>query len=302
MCEIIQKVDSLEVREGVEQSVRAIRWKPGEEIARRFARESLKHWEGTEKDLFSAMREIAEDRGERPPSFESTRRREREKVMGQGELLAILAEAISLLGEEEVALLQRIFDNSAPGMSDIFERQLGITYQAGLDYSYERMQVTARPQDPIRFQQVSPIYPFQPNSSFVQAFLSEALQRVTAKISVQFKGQAIQLITQGLNEGLGWSTIASNIHNTVGMGAKWHWERLVRTEMGYAYHHSSRERATDAGVGFEKLSISRTACPVCVDAQGWYRLGSGPRIPLHPNCRCVWVHAYRLPKGAVVRG
>lgn len=301
---MVEKRHPKEVAEGIENVTRKLRIKSGEKIAKDFTRDVLKKWKSMEADLFGWMSEVAIGRDEKPPSLAAIRRAEnkgltvdKKKKFLPPDELAALVRLRRVLTTREVAALRALFDGYAPDVTDLFDTYLKLSFQDGLDYAYEQMKKKAGRQDRARFSEVAATYIMNPESRFVRAFLQDALDLVTDKISVQFKVEAINTILDGLSENQNWRTIGTAVRKKVGMGAKWHWERLVRSEMTHAYYHSMQERATDAGITYEQLSIARNACPVCVAAKGIYLLGEGPALGLHPNCRCHYIFFYRLPKG-----
>ena len=303
----ILKRDSIEVRAATERSYRPMRIKTARPIAQAMARETLKRFERLEKDLFGEMVSIADSRGESPPSYTATVRADRKenpvktKAFSEVDILEIMAAISGILTVSQIESIQSLFRGAADDIGDIFNRYLREGYQDGLNYAYDRMKRFARPQDAVRFAQVAKTYALNPDSSFMRGFLEGALNRVTAKLTREFQTEAFLRIFDGISNGDTWKTIARSIHKKVGMGARWQWTRLVRTELMSAYHNSARERHTDAGIEYERLSVASTACPICVGAKGIYKLGEGPTIPLHPNCRCSNIPYYRLPRGSSVR-
>ena len=301
MCE--KRQASQEVNDTSDESSRPVRIQSGRPIAARLARGIASRWEQNERDLFDVLRSVADRRGETPPSFSSAVQRSRNvrKDFRQPDLLEEMANASEFLTQQEMSRIDETFDTTNVAIRAILLAGMAEAFADGLDYAYRRMYRTARPQNPARFAEVPPRMDLDRNSPLFRAFTSQGLERITAKITVHFRAELYREIAAGLAQGDPWSRIADRVHARVGMGARWHWVRLVRTEIQSAYHYSARERAQSAGIEYEFLSVARTACTVCISARGYYRLGYGPTLPIHPNCRCTWIHYYDLPKGAQVR-
>lgn len=308
MCKT-KKGFSQEVADGIEESFRPMRYEVQREIAYRFSRDVLNRWSRMEKDLFGIMREIAESRGEQPPSYRTTLREARAKRFYQEDIDALSA-ILNVLEPGQVEALAGLFTTYGGTLREVFDQYLTESYQSGLDLAYSWMKdghpsdARNRPsrQDPDTFSQVPETYILDRNSNFFRAFYDDGLDLVTAKVSVFFKGEAFRIIADGIENSTGWKQIAREIHQSVGMGARWHWQRLVRTEMAIAYGKATEERYTNAGISYVSLSVAIGACPVCISAKGTYQLGQQPTIPFHPNCRCSWIPFYRLPEGIEARG
>lgn len=292
---------STEVHEATEGTYRPLRIKVGREIARRFAREVLVQIERMEKDIFAQLQKIANRRGESAPSFRTFIQQTRaEKRLSEPDLLGALGEALKYLDIEETEAFAAIFGKYSTEVQAIFEARLAESYQAFLDYTYQEMKKSARPQNPARFAEIPETYTLNANSPIYRGFINEGLKKVSNRLSVQYQIDVYQAIQEGLTSGAGWSSIAGNIHSRVGLGASWHWQRLVRTEMQAAYGLAARDRGEKAGVDYEYLSVSRSACPICTGKKGYYAFNQGPRLPIHPNCRCSLIFYFNLPKGAVL--
>lgn len=155
-------------------------------------------------------------------------------------------------------------------------------------------------------QYVPNVVPLNASSRFVQITYKEGFQLITAKITRWFKGEAMQVITEGIAAGQDWQSIARALHRHVGLGAGWHWRRLVRTEMVGTFDRASRERYQAMRVKYVRYSMVPGACPICEALReqngGYYRLGTAPALPssTHPNCRCRYLPKFSLPRGVSI--
>lgn len=260
--------------------------------------------------MFVQLGKLAETRGETAPSLRSIDREQRKVLHRQNiEALILLS---NYLTPEEIAALEGLFSAAGLNMRTVFGDHLRRTYQDGLDMAFDWMKDghpsdrrnRARTQNPERFAGVPELYLVNEDSPFFKSFYDDALQTITSKVSIFFKGEAFSIIGNGISSGLNWRQIASDIRKDVGTGALWHWKRLVRTELANAYDRSMSERYHEAGIEFVKRSVARGACPICVSQKGIYKLGEQPRVTgdSHPNCRCTYIPFYALPAGSESRG
>ena len=154
------------------------------------------------------------------------------------------------------------------------------------------------------FQKFVPeVVQLNPSALYIQQTFKTGFKLISANITKKFKGEAMKAITQGLADGKDWLTIARNIHNTVGAGARWQWKRLVRTELAGVFDKESKNRYKDMRVPYVRFSMVPGACSICQDIKnrngGYYKLSGAPGIPenTHPHCRCRWLPVYNLPRG-----
>lgn len=295
----IRKSVASDTRDGSGDVARAWRRRPQRELSRKFARAVMRTLSDMQGELFGILKEIGDTRGLDTPGLQSVSKRG-----NYGEDVEAIISLLGVLSDREFQMLESLFNRYGSNMQDVFRRYLLETYQQGLDMAYDDMKRTARPQDPERFEGVSPIYATNPQSAFYRAFSVSGLSRVTDKVSVEMKGKAYRLIQEALRGGDNWGEMVTRIYRDVGTGkrGRYHWQRLVRTEMGFAYEQSQRERYQDAGVMYVKRNLARTACPVCRSVAGYWKADTAPALMQHPNCRCRYTPYYRLPRGAEING
>ena len=99
---------------------------------------------------------------------------------------------------------------------------------------------------------------------------------------------------------------SSLLMRRAGTGALWQWNTLVRTEMSSAIDRTSKETYEEEGVRYVKYSAAPGACDVCrgfaSSNNGYYAIEDAPRVTAdtHPNCRCLSIPQWNLPKGVTV--
>jgi len=304
MCDVRKRL-SRDVGEALMDEERALRIESGNRIALQMLKVVLKRWEQCEKEWIDVLKGVAERRGDSQTGINFTQARKGEmevleKDLRDGDLVTAVLDASTYMDQNELAVLDSIFQNAEADLQTIFEGFMIEAYSDGLNVAFGDLERFARPQDPTRFGQVDPNYQINRQSAIVQNFIRNGLDRVRAKVSVNHKAQLLQIITEELGKGTAWNAIVSKINKTVGSGAHWHWKRLVRTELQFAYMTSAKERYEDAGVQYVRVSIARTACPICVRGKGVFRMGEYGILPRHPNCRCTLIPMYRTGRSDTV--
>lgn len=125
---------------------------------------------------------------------------------------------------------------------------------------------------------------------YLGKIISEGLKRVRTQIGTKYKKQILKIIEDGVSEGLSPLVIARDLHNAVGEGQMWYWNRLARSEVSIALDAAFVNESMNDGIPYEKWSTSANPCPICaaLDGKIW-RVGEGPRVvyDTHPHCLCV---------------
>lgn len=307
-----------ELERAIQDVGRPMRWDSAEQVARKFVRDTFTRWEAFEKELFDLLRPMAEETDVATgsiPTFGTLVRNERAeaKDFDPGDVGSLLAELSRYIGPERVQRMRNLFESLAPDYIDtpdpmansaaIFNQNYPRVIEDGWNEAGDRLEANARAQGELdRLQTATAGQFLDMSGQFARDVYERGFQYVRSKITIAALGEATNTIVSGLNSGLNWNNIAQNLHKRIGTGYLYHWQRLVRTEMTFAYYSTFMHRYTTAGAQYVKLSTSIGACPVCVGLQGYYTLGSEPRIPgdTHPNCRCVYLPFYRLPNGVEV--
>lgn len=279
----------------VDLSVRPLRWESANAIAKRFGLAVGKVLDSMSNELVSYLRQISNTKEDEKAAGI------KQKSYTDLEIQLLVANLQSLgFSPEQIRGLFTIFEKYDPLFKEVFAKYYPEIWQDGYNEAYNYMEQYAKLQNPALFAAVPKFYPLDVNSIFYQKFVNEGQQRITAALTKQFYPLTMDIIADGLQNGLNWREIIREVKNNVGTGARWHWSRLVRTEMQIAYGETFDERYRNAGIKYVRLVEASTACVICKDAKGTYIFElPRPKIPLHPNCRCTYVPYFALPKGVI---
>jgi len=280
----------------VDMSVRPLRWDSANRIARKFGLAVGKVLDSMSADLVQYLKDISNTKEVNP--FGET---EKIKAYSEIEIQLLMAQLNTLgISPAQIRGLLAIFEKYDPLFRETFEKFYPEIWQNGYDEAYNYIERFAKLQNPTMFANVPKVFLMNVNSPIYQNFVATGQQRITSALTKFFYPRTMQIIENGLSNNRNWKQIISDVRTGVGTGAKWHWSRLVRTEMQIAYGETFDERYRNAGIKYVRLVVASTACPICVDAQGTYIFNlERPKIPLHPNCRCTYVPYFSLPKGAI---
>lgn len=144
------------------------------------------------------------------------------------------------------------------------------------------------------------------NAPWVRKLRIDGFNRISSKITQFFLPLAKKEILTGILSGLSWDQISRSLHRKAGLGALWHWQRLVRSEFAEAADKSSIDRFNKMGVKYVKWNASINRCVICEGHAsfngGYYKMGDAPSIigDTHPNCTCVKDPVFRLPSSIAV--
>lgn len=142
----------------------------------------------------------------------------------------------------------------------------------------------------------------RPEMEWIQVLNSEGYTLIADKISKQFLPDIMRIVNEGLvrENPLSWSEIATQLKQQIGIKGRYHWERIVRTEMAKAIEAANDRQAKAMGVPFQKWSasvLSNNICDQCAALNGnIYPTGEAPARPVHPNCRCTLIPTWEKPK------
>jgi len=276
-------------------SVRPLRWDTANQIARRFGLAVGKVLDNMSNDLVAYLRQISNTKEDEKAASVKI------KAYTDIEIQLLIGNLQSLgISPEQIRGLFAIFEKYDPLFKEVFAKYYPEIWQDGYNEAYNYIERFAKLQNPTLFAAVPKFFPLDVNSIFYKKFVIAGQQRITAALTKQFYPLTMDIIADGLQNGLNWREIIREVKNNVGTGAKWHWSRLVRTEMQIAYGETFNQRYSEAGIQYVKLVVASTACPICVDAAGTYIFNlARPTIPLHPNCRCTYVPFWNLPKNVI---
>jgi hypothetical protein len=125
---------------------------------------------------------------------------------------------------------------------------------------------------------------------YVAKITDEGLKRIQTKIGKQYKKEILSILETAAEQGLNPLQTARNLHNAIGEGQMWYWNRIARSETALALDAAFVAESKNAGVPYEKWSTTGNPCPICAPLDGKiWRVGEGPRViyGTHPHCLCV---------------
>jgi hypothetical protein len=89
--------------------------------------------------------------------------------------------------------------------------------------------------------------------------------------------------------------IGRYLHQNIGEGSAWWWNRLSRSELVLALNDAFYDSAQKYGVPMVRWSASPTACDICLffDGKVW-KIGENPSpvTSSHPHCQCTLESVY----------
>lgn len=67
-------------------------------------------------------------------------------------------------------------------------------------------------------------------------------------------------------------------------------DRLVRTEASRVFAQANQDTYEEFGITRQEYVAENDSCADCKALDGKvYKVGEGPQLPVHPNCRCVYI-------------
>jgi len=113
--------------------------------------------------------------------------------------------------------------------------------------------------------------------------------KLATEINKTTKADLQRVLSQGFERGDSIQQMTQNISGYFD-GAKYRAERVARTETIAASNEGALHRYETEGVGKSEFYPSPDACSECASLAGEYPTKeSHNKIPVHPNCRCVWL-------------
>jgi len=89
--------------------------------------------------------------------------------------------------------------------------------------------------------------------------------------------------------------VGRKLHDIIGEGAAWYWQRIARSEATLAAGLAFDKMAAENGTNFEEWSAGTGCCIICawLDGKVWRR-GEGPHpvSDTHPHCMCARIATY----------
>lgn len=203
------------------------------------------------------------------------------------------AKTSRLLDIAENIARQMILDinpSPASAMGDGYSRTIRDAYQ----WAHKKQSATKIPAA-LRNTVAMPAFPLVINygGEFEREVWARGYDLVTSKLTKNLLPEAMQTISNGLSTGQTWQQIGEQLRFRYG-ASRYHWVRLVRSEMGQAAHRASLEqyKLVPKLKGKWSTSSMGETCPICLALDGnIYPLDKVPGLP-HPQCRCVVVPTF----------
>lgn len=296
--------------------VRVIRARP---LARKMVRGFLVEIRAMFQDIIKVLEKYAEREGQKFPSHAEIGATDKSlsaightcgpncnhdidlvsKLISLQDLAEIASQFYLLFPLDLIADIENIFETYSVRIGDAFENAIPLIYSFFLNYEFNQQKRTLGTQNPRRFFNTPEII-LHIDNPFYRAFVENGLELIRDKITVQFKGEVYKIIARGIEDNKNWLQIARDLNKKIGLRARWHWVRLARSETQRASYLAGQQRAFESGAEYEYFSPLNNACPICRPLRGYYSLGEGPAIPVHPNCRCRNLFYYDLPQGVKI--
>lgn len=128
------------------------------------------------------------------------------------------------------------------------------------------------------------------SNAYLAKLTNDGMTRITTKLFDHYRGLVTAILSEGVAAGDNPLQIAREIHQRVGEGQLWYWNRLARSESAIALDAAFVSEARENGVEHEQWSTASNPCPICAPLDGLiWRTGEGPRVvyDTHPHCLCT---------------
>jgi len=134
-------------------------------------------------------------------------------------------------------------------------------------------------------------------------FISAVINRGIKSITNMIGNPKYEFIINGLKRhakaGSHPFDVAKWIHQYIGEGELWRWNRIVRSESTLALEAAYDAQSNASGIQYDEWSAGSGACPICSSLDGlvWKRgEGAIPVSDTHPHCLCRRVGYYSTNK------
>lgn len=134
------------------------------------------------------------------------------------------------------------------------------------------------------------------NTAWSGKHYSQRIYGTNTKIAERVKKDMTDLVIQGKNTEL----IKKQLMNDLDVSYSYA-DRLVRTEASHVFNEAAKKAYEQVHVEEVEVLVEDDAnlcdeCQSLLDNGGIYTLGTEPRLPLHPNCRCCYAPVVNLSK------
>lgn len=137
-----------------------------------------------------------------------------------------------------------------------------------------------------------------PKRQIQQIVRGTAYDRYATHLGKAVAREAKACVLEGMLAGQGVEQIAQGVSTVTGQALP-RTRTLVRTTLNAAANDAKRARYEELGIDRVRFlsTLDERTCKVCGPYDGrTFPLDEAPRLPLHPNCRCLLVSAIAKPK------
>ena len=123
------------------------------------------------------------------------------------------------------------------------------------------------------------------NTAWSGKHYSERIYGTNSRIAERIKNDITDMVVMGKNT----ETIKKQLMSDLNVSYSYA-DRLVRTEASHIYNEAAKAAYKEAKVEEVEILVEDddNLCEECESLRGTYTLGSEPRLPAHPNCRCCY--------------
>jgi hypothetical protein len=134
-----------------------------------------------------------------------------------------------------------------------------------------------------------------PNRDYFRAMLKAAGKRISTELAVRRMDKVRDMLIDMSYKGRWPIEVGRKLHDIIGEGAAWYWQRIARSEATLAANLAFDKMAQENGCNYEEWSAGAGCCIICgwLDGKVW-RLGEGPEpvSSTHPHCMCARIATY----------
>lgn len=123
-------------------------------------------------------------------------------------------------------------------------------------------------------------------------------EAVANSVSETLTKELDAIISKGFEQDMTYGEVAQLIAGLMGINLQdpsapgWKAMQIARTETNWAINEGMRQQYQESGIQKVNIEAALTACDLCMAAVNGnpYTLADADgMLPIHPNCRCVWI-------------
>lgn len=129
------------------------------------------------------------------------------------------------------------------------------------------------------------------NTAWSGKHYSERIYGTNGRIAERIKKDITDMVVMGKNTEIIKKQLMSDLNVSYSYA-----DRLVRTEASHVYNEAAKSAYKEAKVEEVEILVEDDdkLCEECESLRGTYILGTEPRLPAHPNCRCCYAPVVSL--------